>query len=66
MWYEGVRNPAPVEVTATKPSATEGRVSIVRLCGGAEVRIRVLPDSQPHVLEWARFVERVASERFAS
>lgn len=66
MWYEGVRNSARVRVTTTKPSATEDRVLIVGLCGGAEVRIRAAPDQQGRVLEWARFIESMAGERIAS
>ena len=59
LWYEGVRNPARVNVLAASPNATEDRVLVVGISRGLEARIRVRPELQPRVLEWAQFVDRV-------
>ncbi len=59
LWYEGLRNPARVNVLAASPNATEDRVLVVGISRGLEARIRVRPELQPRVLEWAQFVDRV-------
>jgi hypothetical protein len=62
MWYEGVRNPARVAVTAVKPNVNEDRVLVVRLNRGAEVRLRVGPEQQAAVLAWAEFLQRLSTK----
>lgn len=59
LWYEGMRNPARVNVLTASTNATEDRILVVGITRGLEVRIRVSPEVQPRVLQWAQFIDRV-------
>jgi hypothetical protein len=59
LWYEGVRNPARVNVLTASTNAMEDRVLVVGITRGVEVRSRVAPEVQPRVLQWAQFIDRV-------
>ena len=59
LWYEGMRNPARVNVLTASTNTMEDRVLVVGITRGLEVRIRVSPEVQPRVLQWAQFIDRV-------
>ncbi len=65
-WYEGVRNPARVKVTAVRPNQSDDRILVVGVRWGPEIRLRVSPVDQVQILAWAQYVERcrdVGSQR---